>query len=402
VRRPTAVTVYRALGYGALCAEAGVVIWYALTHNPFDLNVYLWGGRAVTHDTRLYLVQVARHWFTYTPFAAILFAPLTVLPVVAARVLWELASIGAFAVGCVTALRLAGYHLSRSATVGVVAAGLALEPMYHTLYLGQVNLILLALVLIDVWRAARGRPAGVGVGIAAAVKLTPAIFVVLFLLTRRTRDALVAAGTFVLCGLIGYLVAPGASRLYWSSLFYDTKRVYAPYISNQSPYGAVIRILGGNTHVAAWYPVLPLVIGAVGLAAATVLARSDDWLGAAVLTGLTGLLVSPISWTHHWVWIMPALVLLVRAGHRVAAACGYLLFALAPLWWTPHFEAGFHGLQTVVANCYLIAGVAFLGYLAWHAYRTFRTGSHASVTASGEHSRPASAIAPSASARAPS
>ena len=107
--------------------------------------------------------------------------------------------------------------------------------------------------------------------------------------------------------------------------------------------------------------------------AAAILARRQDWLGATAVTGTTGLLVSPISWAHHWVWILPALVLLVRSGHRIAAAAGYLLFAVAPFWFTPHAaglrEYGFHWLLTLVANCFLIAGLAFLAYMAACAYR---------------------------------
>jgi alpha-1,2-mannosyltransferase len=255
---------------------------------------------------------------------------------------------------------------------GVTAAAMALDPVYETLFLGQINLILLALMLTDVWRVSRGRSAGIGVGIAAAIKLTPAIFIVFFLLARRIRAACIAAATFVGCGLIGLLVAPRASEMYWEHLSHDTSRVGALYISNQSPYGAVVRIAGGAAHVGLWYLAIPLAFAAIGLPAAAILARRGDWLGATAATGTTGLLVSPISWAHHWVWILPALVLLLRSGHRVAAGLGYVLFALAPFWYTPRSgrpgEYGFHGLLTLVANCYLIAGLAFLAYLAWRAY----------------------------------
>jgi hypothetical protein len=107
------------------------------------------------------------------------------------------------------------------------------------------------------------------VGVAAAIKLTPAISIVFFLLARKTRSALIAAATFLGCGLTGLLIAPGASKEYREHLFYDTSRVGAPYISNQSPYGAAIRIAGGGAHVGAWYIVIPLALAAVGLAAAT-------------------------------------------------------------------------------------------------------------------------------------
>jgi len=361
--------------YAVLVLELGLVIGFAAVYRPFDLNIYLWGGRAVTQGLRLYLVAAYRNWFTYPPFAAALFTPIAAIPALVTRLVWELASVAAFAWACWLALKLAGVRPSRTGLLAMIAAGLLLEPVYHTLYLGQVNIFLMALVLADVWLAARGRHAGVGIGVATAIKMTPGIFIVLFLLTRRTRDAVTATVTFAGCVAIGFLVDPGASRLYWTRLFYDTKRVGGAYISNQSPYGAVARILDGVGHVGAWYYVIPAVIGVAGLAVAATLARRDDWLGAAAVTGITGLLVSPISWTHHWVWIMPALVVFVRGGFRsrVAAACGYLLFVLAPMWWTPHFgvagDYGWHGVQTLVANCFLIGGLAFIIYMAVLTWR---------------------------------
>lgn len=257
----------------------------------------------------------------------------------------------------------------------MVAAGLLLEPVYHTLFLGQVNLFLLALVLTDVWRVSRGRPAGLGIGIASAIKLTPAIFIVLLLLTRRTRDALTSAGMFAACTAAGFLVDPSASRLYWTRLFYDTRRVGATYISNRSPYAAVTRVMGGVSHVGNWYLLIPLALGVGGLVVGTTLARRGDWLGAAAVTGITGLLVCPISWTHHWVWVMLALVVLLRGSRpsQLAAGAAYLLFVLAPMWWTPHAgtwsQAGFHGLTTLMANCFLIAGLAFLVHQAVRTWR---------------------------------
>jgi hypothetical protein len=362
--------------YGVLGLELAVVTGFAAAYSALDFRIYMWSGHAVTHDTRLYLDLAYGHWFTYSPFAAVVFVPVAALPLAVARVGWDLASVAALGYSLVLILKLAGYRPSRLAIAGVTAAAMALDPVYQTLFLGQINLILLALILTDVWRVADGRNAGpgvgVGVGIAAAVKLTPAIFIVFFLLAGKVKSAVIAAATFLGCGLIGLIVAPGASKQYWEHLFYDTSRVGAPYISNQSPYAAAIRISGGAAHVGAWYVVIPLALAAVGLAAATILARHGDWLGAAAATGSTGLLVSPISWAHHWVWILPALVVLVRAGHRVVAGLGYLLFAVAPFWYTPHSggpgEYGFHWLVTLMANCYLVAGLAFLAYMAWRAY----------------------------------
>lgn len=356
-----------------LMAEAAVVLWFAAAHREVDFSVYMWGGHAVAQDPRLYLVPAPGHWFTYPPFAAALFAAITVIPLITAQVLWALASVAAFAVACHLTLKLAGARPSLTTTGAATAAGLATEPVYHTLFNGQINTILLAFVLADVWRVAQGRRAGIATGIAAAIKLTPGIFVLLFLLTRRTKAALAAMATFAVCTLIGYLVAPGASRLYWTRIFYDTKRVDAPYIGNQSLYGTAIRLLGGAGHAGGWYLLLPLAAGVAGLATATVFARRGEWLTAAAVTGVTSLLISPVSWTHHWVWIMPALIVLARGrrGDRVAAVCGWLLFVLAPLWWPPHSlsrpDYGFHWLLTLVTNCYVVAGIAFIGLMAWRA-----------------------------------
>jgi Glycosyltransferase family 87 len=366
------------LAYAVVLLEVAVVAGFAIAYRPFDLNIYLWGGRAVTEASRLYVVQAHANWFTYPPFAAALFVPLAGLPTVIVVLAWELATVAAFAWACVLSLRLAGCEPSRAAVAAVVGAGLLLEPVYHTLFLGQVNVFLLALVLTDIWRVARGKRAGIGIGVAAAIKLTPAIFIVLLLLTRRTKDALIAASTFAACAVIGYLVDPSASRLYWTRLFYDTSRVRVTYISNQSLDAAAARILGGVSHVGTWYLAVEVIAGVLGLALATSLARRDDWLAAAAVAGTTGLLISPVSWTHHWVWIMPALIVLLRGStaSRVAAASGYLLFVLAPMWWTPHpgnnAQYGFHGLTTLTANCFMLAGVAFLTAMGCYAWRTRR------------------------------
>ncbi|HEY1318830.1 MAG TPA: glycosyltransferase 87 family protein, partial [Streptosporangiaceae bacterium] len=317
--------------YGVLGLELAAVIVFAATYNALDFRIYMWGGHAVLDDSRLYLALADGHWFTYSPFAAIVFVPVSALPLTVARVLWDLVSVAALAYSCTRILQIAGYRPTRIMVAGFVAAAMALDPVWQTLFLGQINLILLALVLTDTWLVSRGSSrlaAGVGVGIAAAIKLTPAIFIVFFLLARRTRAAFVAAGTFVLCGLAGFLVAPHASRLYWAHLSHDTSRVGAPYISNQSPYAAAIRIAGDQARIGWWWVVISLAFAVIGLAVAAILVRRRDWLAATAVTGATELLVSPISWAHHWLWILPALVLLIRDGHRIAAVAGYLLFAV--------------------------------------------------------------------------
>lgn len=369
------------VSYGLLAFGIALVVGFAILYRPFDFDVYRWGGRMVTEGMRLYLDQaenISGLWFTYPPFAAILFIPIADIPVILARLAWELASVLGLGYATSVTLKLAGYRASWPVTAGAVAITMTLEPDYHTLFLGQVNLILLALILADIWRVARGRPAGIGIGITAAIKLTPLIFIPLLLLTRRTRDGLTATAAFITCSLIGYLVAPSDSGLYWHHELFDTGRVGSTYISNQSIYAAMQRLAGGPGSVGLWYYLIPVAaVMVIGLTAGAVLGRHGDWLGAATVAGATGLLISPVSWTHHWVWIAPALVILLRGGKRskVAAGFGYLLFVIAPMWFTPlngHAAYGFHGAETIVANCYPIAGLAFLGYMCWRAYATWR------------------------------
>lgn len=360
-----------------LAAEVAVVGCFAVAYQPLDFAIYLWGGQAVGGDARLYTVQGYAHWFTYSPFAAMVFAVLAALPVIAARLLWQAASVAALGTAVAMALKLSGRRLAATEVAAYTAGALLLEPVYHTLYQGQINLLLMALVLLDFWLVSQGRPAGFGIGIAAAVKLTPAIFAVMLLATGRrvgVRAAVTAFATFLVCGAAGFVIAPEASRMYWGGLFHDTSRVGMAYISNQSPAGAAARILGGVHHVGGWLTILSIGIGSAGLAVAVAYARRSDWLAAVAVTAATGLLVSPISWAHHWVWIVPALVFLHRHGYRIAAATAFGLFALAPMWWTPHdggaAEYGLHGIMTLAANCYLIAGIVFLVWMGARLRRT--------------------------------
>ncbi|MFV2172160.1 glycosyltransferase 87 family protein [Actinomadura sp. LOL_016] len=355
------------LAYTALTIELIAVALFAAAYDSLDFRIYMLGGEALTDGASLYLDQHAEHWFTNTPFAALLFAPLSALPLTVARVAWQLASVAAFAYACTVTLELAGRRPSRPVVAATVGAGLVLAPMWHSLYQGQINLFLLALIMFDMKRASRRKTTGMGIGIATAIKLTPGIFVLLLIATRRTKSAAVAGIAFAACTLAAWTVAPDASRTYWLHTFFDTSRVGAPYISNQSPYGAAVRILDGAEHVDGWYTFVPFVIALGGLTLAVAWARRGDWLAAIAVTGTTGLLVSPISWAHHWVWIVPALAVLVRNGHRVPAACAYAVFAVAPMWFTPHDggpdEYGFHGPLTFVANAYLVSALAFLTYM---------------------------------------
>ena len=348
------------IGLGLQLAVIGL---FALSYDAYDFHVYALGGRAVQHDQQLYEFHWGQHGFTYPPFAAAAFVPFTAVPLALARLLWDAASVAALALATRATARLAGRRPDPLELAALTAAGLLLEPVWHTLFLGQINLLLLAAVLVDVERIARGRTAGVGIGVAAAVKLTPAIFILLLVLAGRRRSAALAAATAAAATAIGALVAPHASWQYWTGYFADLHRVgSATYASNQSIHGALARAFGAGS---AWEVVLALSVGVVGLVTAARLARRADWLAAAAVTGVTGLLVSPISWSHHWVWVIPALAVLAREGtrSRLAAAGGYALFVLAPIWW-PAPARGLDGVATLESNAYALAGLAFVVYAA--------------------------------------
>ena len=197
-KRWVAPVVYCVLGL-----ELAVMTGFAATYNALDFRIYTWGGHAVTHDTRLYLDLAYGHWFTYSPFAAVVFVPIAALPLAVARVCgtWP-PSRRWLMPGPDPQAR--GWRTSRITVAGVTAAAIALDPVYQTLFLGQINLILLALILTDVWRVPGGiGMRGLGVGVAAAIKLTPAIFIVFFLLAGRTKSAFIAAAAFLGAGLSG-------------------------------------------------------------------------------------------------------------------------------------------------------------------------------------------------------
>lgn len=370
---------FPALGGVVLLIELAALVCFAAGYDAVDIHVYSLGGSAILHDLQLYQFQWRGLGFTYPPFAAIVAMPLAWTPAAAARVIWDLGSVAALAAVWHLLLRMAGIRVDRVRMVWILAASFLLQPVWDTLFLGQVNLFLLLLVVHDLRRVQQGRTAGLGIGLAAAIKLTPLIFIAVLLFAGRIKSASIAMTTFGAAALAGYLVAPHASRLYWSSYLFDTTRIGpATYISNQSPYGMMARLLGGAAAVGVWYLLVPLLIGAIGLAAAVTYARRNDWLAATAVAGVTGLLISPISWSHHWVWALPAIVMTARSGRRGRrrALGAALLGVLAPQWWLPTtLQTGFHGPITLLASSFTLAGLTFLATMSWTALRPRRPSS---------------------------
>ena len=327
----------RALALGgavALLAYAVVVGRRQPWHGYFDLTVYRgaarwWlGGRQLYSFVRPHTVAFG---FTYPPFALLCLLPVALVPLTAAAA--GLTALSALLVLVTTAwlvVPLADRHgWSRWSAVAVaVPLVLAMEPVRETLGWGQVNLILVALVLADVRALSRGsRWAGVGIGLATAIKLTPGLFVVYLALSGRVRAAATAAATFAAATLLAWLVDPSASARFWTDGLWQVTRVGRPdRTENQSLFGALTRLAEPAAPDRRLWFVLAGVVLAVGMGRAVQAARRGDELTGVTLTGVVSCLVSPISWNHHLYWVVPATVVLVDV------TAGVPLHPAAPAW----------------------------------------------------------------------
>lgn len=312
-----------------------------------DLQVYRAGVHAYASGQPLYTQTYTdvRLPFTYPPFGvlALSFTALGGLHQ-AAEALSALDALLVLVIAVVCAwsgLRGGGASRVTTLAVGLFAGALALrlEPVTATVGFGQVNILLCAVVVLDVL-VVPPRYRGILTGLATAVKLTPAAFVLYFLLTRRRAAAVRQVVAAVAVSLLSVAAAPGSSWRFWTSLVVSNRVGPAWYTSNQSLRGVVSRIFGpGHAATLSW---AVLGLGAVVLGAWAI--RRVDRSGARVLAfgvcGLLGLLVSPISWSHHWVWALPAVLGAVCdrvpwVVRVVGVALGAVLW-IGPEWKMPY------------------------------------------------------------------
>ncbi|WP_245743407.1 glycosyltransferase 87 family protein [Lentzea fradiae] len=274
--------------------------------------------------------------FTYPPFGALVFLPMTWL-------FWGAAQWG-FRVLSVLCL----YWLVRTAVRAVAGEGWRTEPrlwrrrallwtavllwmmpVFHTIEFGQINLVLAAVVLASLM-ARDDRVAGAGIGLASGVKLVPAISGLYFLATRRWAAAAWSLAVFAASALLGALVDLGQAGRYWFGLFGDAGRV-GPVATahNQSLRGALSRSLGHDVGLSWPWVLVAVPAVVVALLALRAAVRAGDALIGVVTVQFLGLLLSPISWDHHWVWVAPLLIWL--AHRRIASWVRVTLLAL----WCP-------------------------------------------------------------------
>jgi alpha-1,2-mannosyltransferase len=279
-----------------------------------DLEVYRRAGFVLLAGGNFYDLP-GQLQFLYPPLAAVLAVPLTLLPATLVQIGWTVA--GAMAlVAILHRFGLTGWRLS------LVGAGVVylVEPVAQTLAFGQLGIFLVALVVLDLAPGPRVfprrlLPEGVLTAVAAAIKLTPAIFVIYLLAVRKYRAFWVAVITGVVVTLASAVIVPAASYEFWTRLAQgDTGLGHSIiYFTNQSVMADVVRIFGVGPEPAAVGLVLSAVVAAAGVWAAVLWHRLGDVRLAVNLCGIAGLLASPVSWLHHFVWIVPlAMSLLER------------------------------------------------------------------------------------------
>jgi len=345
---PWAPAALGVLAWAAALVAVGALVRGSLTGPPdqrlADLDVYRTGGLSVLRGQPLYamLTQPPQLLaFTYPPAAALFAAPLAVLPWPAAQLAWvpfvyvPLAVViwYAFAPLLARAGRL------RPAVFAVVfAASAYLFPVRDELRFGQVDLVLLALAVADCAARAPRWPRGALVGLATAIKLVPGVFVVYLWLSGRRRAAMTAGLAAVGVTLAGWLLLPRDSVTYWTSAIFDSGRL-GPNAgtSDQSLRGVLLRLfLPGGLPGGIWVAAAAAAAVA-GFAAVRRLAGQARDMEAMAVTALTGVLVSPVSWIHHYVVVVlvtGAILADGRARRRVVLAAGTAVyFALTIPWW---------------------------------------------------------------------
>jgi alpha-1,2-mannosyltransferase len=381
--------IWAAAGFGlALAAYLTDVATHPidLTLGWFDLNIYNHAGLITRHDpASLYTWQFRPGvQYLYTPFAALGFAIGSLLPWAVLKWLMFVASLAAMMVTVWVTFGQLGWAGRRrtAAVLGVGAVALWTEPVMRSLQVGQIELLLMALIAWDLCQPEDRRWKGLGIGVAAGIKLVPLIFIPYLILAGKVRQAVVATSVFVATAAIGFAVLPDDSVKWWLTGYFlhagDFQTTSLGSLLNQSLLAMITRTPAGAGSVTALWLLLAALFGCLGLGSAAVLARTGRPTAGWVTCAVTGVLISPISWDNHWVWIVPVGVLLVDAAWRTRriARIGYvaLIAALAavffdwPTHWTgrlafvPHGLVGFDVRKHPMTEIFHLSGVQLIGW----------------------------------------
>jgi membrane-associated phospholipid phosphatase len=336
-----------------------------------DLLVYFGAGGTAGTGADVYQFRTVFDMpFTYPPFAAVLSEPLSRVPLGLLQALWVAATLAALVGVAKLGMRPVVTRIGLPATLALL---LISAPVRSHLRFGQVGLFLVLLVAADLLRRHGHRWEGVGLGVATAVKLTPAVFLPWLLVTGKRR-ALVVTTLTALGATVGGLLLlwPSAHEYLWRALW-DSDRFGAnDVVGNQSVRGMLLRS-GLPEHWAslAWLA-SALVLAVAGTIGARQLERTGNRLGAVGIMAALSVAVSPISWVHHLVWLVLPLAALVEAGRwRLAAGWAVLLTISLPSLGAAGLRAGtgfpaFWALLVDAQGLTAVATVLFLPLLLRH------------------------------------
>jgi alpha-1,2-mannosyltransferase len=306
-----------------------------------DLMVYRDGSPTLLQGTLYdwHLTEYSGQFalpFTYPPFAAIVFIPLSWLPWIAVRVLWQVLSVACLWWLVRLSMKLIAKDRGEAVDEDVwrrrvmfaTAVALWIEPVRTTLNYGQVNLLLAAIVLAGMV-STRPVLSGLSVGVTAGIKLTPALSGIYFLATRRWAAAAWSAVAFAVTVGVAWVVNPAESKLYWFHLVGQAERI-GPVGSaiNQSLRAALSRTVGHDVGSGPIWLAGTAVAAVLAFFALRAAVRAQDVLAGVVSVQFFTLLASPISWSHHWVWMVPAVLWLVYGR----AAGDRLVITTAAVW----------------------------------------------------------------------
>lgn len=318
-----------------VCGFGLAVAVNALWARAIDMEAYHLAGRAALAHEPLYdQPMVGGLSFVYSPWAALLFTPLALLPLAGAQAVMVAVNCAALIFAAWRSWQSVGLTDRRALpvlAVLVASASLWFQSVHATVYVGQINLVLLALVVGDLLRDDRRRSKGLGVGIAAGVKLTPMLFVPYLFVTRRPRAAAVAVGSFLGTVVVGCAVLPADSVKFWlTGTFADSTRISpdAGAPRNVSVRGLLIRLFGDTSTTEAWWFGLAALLAAGTIALGRRAHRDGEELLAVTLCGLCSAAVSPWAWDNHWVWLVPLAVFVANQALRATTRDRVLI-------WTP-------------------------------------------------------------------
>ncbi len=342
--------------------------WVPTLWHPgmIDLAVYTRTGQNVLAGHDIFDAQGQLPWI-YPGFAALLTVPFAWLPFDLAAALWLLLCVAALA-AVLHRLGLAGWRLSALLTAVI----LLVQPVRDTLWFGQLGIFLVAAAVLDSMpgpRVFRRRllPEGWLVGVVTAIKLTPAVVAAQNFFAGRRKAGLIAFASFVAATGLGFALLPRDSLTYWAKLATGDSGMNSGivYATNQSVLGMWTRLAG---HSSGGGLVLAGLVLVLGLVAGVRMQRAGQAGVALCLAGLTSLLASPISWSHHYVWLVPLAIVLWQ--HRELpgwfrwTGLAYSLWGMvAPFMWLRRgddVEFGYQPWEQIVDNIGIVVGVILL------------------------------------------